>query len=128
MYQKNTFNRVFLFSPFRELEEARVQQKNSPQRKIGLGSQTRNSRVIGHKVNRSMSLSVIMWMIIVVNTVLLVISEIMFYLFYRIFLTGYLEFRLYEIINFLYFYITQGFIESNILKMKQNWLYKDELF
>lgn len=57
---------------------------------------------------------------IVVNTVLLVISEIMFYLFYRIFLTGYLEFRLYEIINFLYFYITQGFIESNILKMKQN--------
>lgn len=57
---KNTFNRVFLFSPFRELEEARVQQKNSPQRKIGLGSQTRNSRVIGQKVNRSMSLSVIM--------------------------------------------------------------------
>lgn len=44
----------------RELEEARVQQKNSPQRKIGLGSQTRNSRVIGQKVNRSMSLSVIM--------------------------------------------------------------------
>lgn len=57
---KNTFNRVFLFFPFRELEEARVQQKNSPQRKIGLGSQTRNSRVIGQKVNRSMSLSVIM--------------------------------------------------------------------
>ena len=59
-------------------------------------------------------------MIIVVNTVLLVISEIMFYLFLQDFLTGYLEFRLYEIINFLYFYITQGFIESNILKMKQN--------
>lgn len=58
-------------------------------------------------------------MIIVVNTVLLVISEIMFYLL-QDFLTGYLEFRLYEIINFLYFYITQGFIESNILKMKQN--------
>ena len=44
------------------------------------------------------------------------------------FLTGYLEFRLYEIINFLYFYITQGFIELNILKMKQNELYKDGLF
>lgn len=74
-----------------------------------------------------MSLSVIMWMIIVVNTVLLVISEIMFYLL-QDFLTGYLEFRLYEIINFLYFYITQGFIELNILKMKQNELYKDGLF
>lgn len=53
-------SKEFLFFPFRELEEARVQQKNSPQRKIGLGSQTRNSRVIGQKVNRSMSLSVIM--------------------------------------------------------------------
>lgn len=56
-FQQSILN---LFFPFRELEEARVQQKNSPQRKIGLGSQTRNSRVIGQKVNRSMSLSVIM--------------------------------------------------------------------
>lgn len=58
-------------------------------------------------------------MIIVVNTVLLVISDNILP-FLQEFLTGYLEFRLYEIINFLYFYITQGFIESNILKMKQN--------
>ena len=58
-------------------------------------------------------------MIIVVNTVLLVISDNILP-FLQEFLTGYLEFRLYEIINFLCFYITQGFIESNILKMKQN--------
>ncbi|KAL9984171.1 hypothetical protein ACROYT_G006438 [Oculina patagonica] len=44
----------------RELKEARVQQNNPPRPKIGLGTQARNSRVIGQKVNRSMSLSVIM--------------------------------------------------------------------
>lgn len=45
---------------FRELEEARVQQNNPPRPKIGLGTQSRNSRLVGQKVNRSMSLSVIM--------------------------------------------------------------------
>lgn len=44
----------------RELQEARVQQSNPPRPKIGLGTQSRNSRILGHKVNRSMSLSVIM--------------------------------------------------------------------
>lgn len=44
----------------RELEEARVHQNNFPRPKIGLGTQARNSRVVGQKVNRSMSLSVIM--------------------------------------------------------------------
>lgn len=44
----------------RELEEARVHQNNFQRPKIGLGTQARNSRVIGQKVNRSMSLSVIM--------------------------------------------------------------------
>ena len=53
-------NLCYIFGPFRELQEARVQQSNPPQRKIGLGSQVRNSRVLGQKVNRSMSLSVIM--------------------------------------------------------------------
>lgn len=48
------------FGFFRELEEARVQQNNLPRPKIGQRTQARNSRVIGHKVNRSMSLSVIM--------------------------------------------------------------------
>jgi len=44
----------------RELQEARVQQNNLPRPKIGLGTQSRNSRIVGQKVNRSMSLSVIM--------------------------------------------------------------------
>lgn len=44
----------------RELEEARVHQNNPPRPKIGLGTQSRNSRIVGQKVNRSMSLSVIM--------------------------------------------------------------------
>lgn len=44
----------------RELEEARVKQNNLPRPKIGLGTQSRNSRIVGQKVNRSMSLSVIM--------------------------------------------------------------------
>lgn len=44
----------------RELQEARVHQSNPPRPKIGLGTQSRNSRIVGHKVNRSMSLSVIM--------------------------------------------------------------------
>lgn len=44
----------------RELEEARENQNNLPRPKIGLGTQCRNSRIIGQKVNRSMSLSVLM--------------------------------------------------------------------
>ena len=57
----------FAFTTFslsnRELEEARENQNNLPRPKIGLGTQCRNSRIIGQKVNRSMSLSVLMWIL-----------------------------------------------------------------